>query len=249
MSLEKLKDRLFKEVKSVVIDPLTGTVGWHAGKGEDGEKIVSLQKKGDKYELVENPLTDLSIGIPGFAVRTPVEQLKVGDLVVEDNGVGFFLGKSNNESLTNSVIRVLNVKTGRAGDLSIARNTLLGGGSVLAVRSLAGLFGGDGNGGGMDFNSLLPLLLLGDGKLGDNKMLLFFLLSQQQNKDGQAGGINPLLFLLLGDKKGSGSKLDSLLPLMLMGGLNGAGGGAGGLLPFLLMSDDKPAAPKAPKVG
>lgn len=235
---DKLKGHLFKEVK-VALDLQTGSVGWVANKGEAGEKVVSLRPKGEnKFELVDNPFTELTVSMPGFAVRTPVDQLKVGDIVLLDDGAAFFVGLSDNGTIDNPVLRIVNTKSGRTMDWSVARNTLLGGKAVMAVRNLSNLFGGTGGGaGGPDFNSLLPLLLLGDGKLGDNKMLLFFLMSQQQgqSKDGGCcGGFNPLLLLLLGDKKGGGK--DDLLPLLMMGG--GLGGGAAGLLPFLLSGDD-----------
>jgi hypothetical protein len=273
--LDKLKGTYFKEVQSVVLDLQSGQIGWHAGKkdgDEDkgGEKIATLQKKKgtDKYELVHSPLTEFAVPIPAFAVRTKTDDLKVGDLVVLEDQVVFFIGKGADDALDNPLIRGINVKTGRTADTKVARNTLLGAPAVLAVSNPAAMFGGNGdmsgllpllllggdkvdskllmmlmmmgNKGAEGCNNLLPLLLLGGDK-ADSKLLMFLMMNQK--KGGAEGGINPLLFLLMGnkDKKAGGSDSADLLTLMMM---SGGCTGLGNLLPFLGGLGGCPGEPK-----
>merc|ERR1712112_194062 len=56
----------------------------------------------------------------------------------------------------------------------------------------------------------------------------------------KAGGLESILpLLLLGGKSGSSGLDSSLLPLLLLGGKGGKKGGANALLPYLLLSGDK----------
>jgi len=46
-------------------------------------------------------------------------------------------------------------------------------------------------------NSMLPLLLMKDGGLGDNKMLMMMMMSGGMGGQGGMGGMNPLLMMSL----------------------------------------------------
>lgn len=229
--LDKLRDSLFCQVSDVVLDVQTGAVGVKV-KNMDGEVIRSLAKDGDKFTLSSNPLKELAVEIPAFAIRTSPDALKPGDIVVlEDDSYGFFVSKADDDAVNNPVITVVNAKTGRTGPVNIAHNRLFGTYGVLAVKNpFAG--GGFGGGGGGGFESLLPLLLLGGEDLGDKKdlLLLLMLSGGQLGGDGGLGGLLPLL-LLKGKKDGDGG-LGDLLPLLMMGGAGG--GGLGGMLPLLM---------------
>merc|ERR1719376_1011471 len=110
-------------------------------------------------------------------------------------------------------------------------------------------------------NSLLPILLLGDGLGGgmdDSKdlLLLSMLSGGGAGGAGGAGGLESILpFLLLSDSsilngsdsltmvllRGSMNGSNDLLLLMMLGGMGGAAGGAGGMesmLPLLLMGSN-----------
>merc|ERR1711892_865054 len=54
-----------------------------------------------------------------------------------------------------------------------------------------------GQGGIGNVNSMLPLLLMKDGGLGDNKMLMMMMMSGGMGGQGGMGGMNPLLMMSL----------------------------------------------------
>ncbi len=211
-AFEKLLDSLFCEIDGVVMDLQSGSTGVSI-KTNDGEQIVSLSKSAaGKPKLVYNPLTDLAFAMPAYAVRTHPDQLKFGDIIVlADDSFAFFHSKVEDAAVDNPVFRVVNAKTGRTSDVTLGHNLLLGNAGVLAVRSFASL-GGEGQ--------QFPwwLLLLGDGKLKDNKMLLFMLMQQQGGLNAQPGGMPPWWLLLLG-QDGDGDRVKNLMLMqMLQGG-------------------------------
>lgn len=231
--LSSLKNLLFQEVEGVVVDLRTGTAGVQV-KNDEGEVIVTFVDKGDEgFELESNPIKELGMPVPAYAVRTAPDKIKKGDIVVLNDGTVAFFVKTAGKSK----IDIVNAKSGREGQISLSKNQLLGSYGVLAVANILNPAGGGG-----DFNSLLPFLLLKEGGKDNNKLLLFMMMQQQ---GGQlAGGMGNLLpLLLLGGDKGGSS--DALM-LMAMAGQGGGlgGGGLAGLLPFLL-ADGKDKAPAA----
>lgn len=246
--LGNIGNSLFRQVKDVVIDLQSGSMGVKQ-KNDEGEFLVTLS---DEQKLIHNPIKQLGLPIPGIAIRTNVADLKVGDIIVmPDGGYSFNLGPAGDGDLN-----IVNAKSGRSTKFNPAQNTILGNNGVMAVRNLFNFGGGGGAGGGLGGNPLLLMLLLGnkDGEDGDSgfggidkKTLMLLMLSgglggQQAPASGGgcAGGLlgNPLLLmLLLGDKDGedgdsddlfSGGGLKTLLMMQMLGG-GGAGLGAAAL--------------------
>lgn len=231
--LSSLKNLLFQEVEGVVVDLRTGTAGVQV-KNDEGEVIVTFVDKGEEgFELESNPIKELGMPVPAYAVRTAPDKIKKGDIVVLNDGtVAFFVRTAGK-----SKIDIVNAKSGREGQISLSKNQLLGSYGVLAVANILNPAGGG------DFNSLLPFLLLKEGGKDNNKLLLFMMMQQGGQLAGGMGNLLPLL--LLGGEKGGSS--DALM-LMAMSGQGGLGGsGLTGLLPFLL-ADGKDKAPAAAPV-
>lgn len=246
--LGNIGNSLFKQVKDVIIDLQTGTMGVKQKNDEAGDVLATVDADG---ELVHNPIKQLGLPIPGIAIRTPVADLKPGDIIVmPDGGYSFNLGPTEE----GGNLKIVNAKSGRATNFNPAKNTLLGNNGVLAVRNIFNLGGGGGAGGGLFSNPLMLMLLLGnkdgddgDGGLGglDKKTLMLLMLSGglggQPGGEGGAGGLfsNPLLLMLLlgnkddedeGDGLFGGGGLSTLLMMQMMGGGCGGGlfGGLGG---------------------
>lgn len=243
--LGNIGNSLFKQVKDVIIDLQTGTMGVKQKNDEAGDVLATVDAEG---ELVHNPIKQLGLPIPGIAIRTPVADLKPGDIIVmPDGGYSFNLGPTEE----GGNLKIVNAKSGRATNFNPAKNTLLGNNGVLAVRNIFNL-GGGGGAGGLFGNPLMLMLLLGnkdgddDGGLGglDKKTLMLLMLSGGlggQPAEGGAGGLfsNPLMLLLLlgnkddedeGDGLFGGGGLNTLLMMQMMGGGCGGGlfGGLGG---------------------
>ena len=243
--LGDIRKSLFTRVYGIVVDITTGTVGVKPGNADDddNDRTYTLTKGANgKFKAVKQPPA-FGVDIPAFAIRTPVDKLKPGDIITtDDDGWVFYIGEAKDAAdLDNPTIRVLDPNTNKTSDLAVPVEPLLGGAGVLAVQTAF-----------LQGNNLLLLSLLGDeddskpkhpgveknGRLDD---LLPLLLLQQNGGaggllggEGGLGGFLPLLLL------GKG-KTDDLLPLLLLqqnggGGLLGGEGGLGGLLPLLLLN-------------
>jgi hypothetical protein len=241
--LGNISNSLFRQVKDVVIDIQSGAMGVKQKNDESGDVLATVNADG---ELVHNPIKQLGLPVPGIAIRTPVADLKAGDIIVmPDGGYSFNLGPAENGNL-----KIVNAKSGRATDFNPAKNTLLGNNGVMAVRNFLNL-GGGGGGGGLLGNPLMLMLLLGnkdgegDGGLGglDKNTLLLLMLSGglgggQQAPAAEGNNLlsNPLmLMLLLGNKDGDdedddgpfgGGMLKTMLMMQMMGGCGGGLGAA-----------------------
>jgi hypothetical protein len=212
-----LKKSLFAKVDNVVCDLQTGTLAIKV-EVEDSDSIVSFtQQENGQWSLNQNPLAELCIPVPGFAIRTPICQLNVGDIVLlSDDTMGFFVEKLQDEKLDNPVIKIVSAKTGRLTDVSISSNRLLGNHGVLAVKNFFGQCKDKG------ISSLLPMLLMGDGKQDD---LLMMMMMMGDNKNN-----NMMLPLLLSKMGGEKNNKDLLMMMMLT---NNGSNDMSAMLPFL----------------
>lgn len=245
--LGDLKERLFCRVYGVFVDLTTGGIAVGVNfqdAADDYANLYSFAKKGNKFKAVKQP-AGFGVEIPAYAIRTPVDKLAPGDLILGEDGNNFlfYVGKGKgDDEVENTTIRVLVPESGTITDVAVSVEPLLGGAGVLAVQTsflqggnllLLTLLGDDDDGqnpyakavGGSKLNDLLPLLLMQQGG-GAGLGNLF--------GGGEGGGNNLLPLLLLGGGKGG-----DLLPLLLMQQNGGAGlfGGEGlnNLLPLLLM--------------
>lgn len=180
---------MIQPIENVSYDLQTGSTGIKTGTG-----IVTF----DGEELSKNPLDFFSMSIPAFAMLTPVDQVKAGDILVsEKKAYGFIQEITESGSL-----RTLNVQ-GHSSRFVPTKVNMMGiSRGVTIVKSFGNLFGTPEGGaaGGFDINSLMMMSMLsGEGSSKFEDMLPLLMLSGGMG--GQSGGMNPLmLMMLMGDK-------------------------------------------------
>lgn len=184
----------------------------------------------NRPKLTKCEVSQFGLPIPAVAMRTPIADVKPGDLVIfndisGEESWGFFLGLTQDPATSNKEIDVIEADTGRKSSYTIQDGMLLDGNAILCVRNLAGNQSG--------LQSLLPFILLMDKDSSSNKDLMMAMMLGQNGQVDQ----NMLMMLMLMDRDNDGDEdgLSSMLPLLLMsGGLNG--GAAGGMNPLMLLA-------------
>ena len=177
LNTNNLKNMFFREINNVAIDMMTGSLGFV----KDGN--VNTFANG---AVNVNPITDMAVTIPAFAMLTKITDLKQGDIVVFGDALGFFV--SSNEAQV-----VVVGANGNTVTITPTNNLLFGGaGSVMAVRNMFGnMSSGDANG----MNPMLAFALMGDG--GEKGDMLKTMMFMQMMGGGNMGGMNPLMLLAL----------------------------------------------------
>jgi hypothetical protein len=210
MSVEKLMGRMFRRVDNVVWDLMTGKLGVRTRDGE----IATCEGEGESATISINPFEDFGIAIPAFAQATPIDAVKVGDLIyTSTESPGWII-----EIKSSAAKKSTNPKSFRliraGGNLSswIPPKVQMFGldGGVLVVRSLISMLPGGNDGLAGLQGSLMPLMMLGGDNLDLDKMLPLMLMSQAGGNSAFGGGMMQALMMskLLGgsDLLGSGSK-------------------------------------------
>lgn len=196
----KLMDSMFKQV-DVRLDLSTGRLALPYN-----ESLVTLVPGGDGAEpsLASHPFEQLTLTVPGFAMRQPLDQINVGDVYVTGKGSLFFVTGREGTSLKT-------VSPNGEAHTVIPTSDMLFGGGYMIVKSLFNFASGSPDGalaGGL--NGLLPLLLLsGDGDLGGDNIGMMLALSAMGGGAGLfgggaagsaapgLGGLNPLMMMLM----------------------------------------------------
>lgn len=214
--IARLTNRMFRKIDGVQWDLMTGAVGIPS---KDGLRTlttdIDTETGAIEYRVAENPLDLFEFKIPAFAIGTPLEQVNAGDLVVfKDNNTFGWVTRKLASSL--DILKGDGTSTNYKPNKVV--NSLLGGegGTVLVVRSLLTMAGGEGALGGMQ-NSLLPLLMLGGG-----------------DKGGDLDNILPLM-LMSGQAGANAGPIQSLLPILMMKAMSGGDDSEGGIDPMMLM--------------
>lgn len=244
----------FRQVDRCVYDFRSGNLGVKKTDGKGFSVFTPPEKVGGKPTVKVCELKEFGQGIPAIAMRSTIDKLKQGDMViVKDNGGVenwlYFLSAEKEGDTTNIEINGIEVDTGKKVGIAVQDGMLLSGDAILTVKNFLGdkkamknmlpfLLMGQ-NGGGNN-NALMMMMLMGDGDSDMKSMLPFLLMSQgQQGGSGAPMDQNMLMMMML---MGDGDKdMKKMLPLMLMG----QGGGAGGINPLVLMMlmDDKEKCP------
>lgn len=167
MNTNSIRDSLFREVKNIAIDFQSGKFGV---KGSDGISVY------DNGTVVVNPLTDLGMSIPAFAMRIAISDLKEGDIVISGNDSSFFKSK------TEAGYEVVTL-SGEVKQIGSVSNLFFGKNTVLAVKNMFGESSG--------MNPMMLALMMGDDKKMDTKTLM--LMSMMQGSEG----MNPMMMALL----------------------------------------------------
>lgn len=177
---------MIQPIENVSYDLQTGSTGIKTGTG-----IVTFDGEG----LSKNPLDFFGMDIPAFAMLTPVDQVKPGDILVsEKKAYGFIQEITESGSL-----RTLNVQGHSSRFLPTKVNMMGISKGVTIVKSFTNLFGNTSEGvGGMDMGNLLMMSMMTGDKSNFEDMLPILMLSGGL---GNGGGMNPLmLMMMMGDK-------------------------------------------------
>lgn len=196
----KLMNRFFRPVPDAVWDLMSGKVGIKTREG-----IVTIEGEGDDAQPVVNVIDDFGVAIPAFAQNTPVAAVQPGDLLMgTKEPIGWVLEKKEKS------FKILKAD-GTRTNWVVPKIAMFGFDSgVMVLRSLLSMLpGGTTALTGMQ-NSLLPLMMLGDGEINFEKMMPVLLFSQMNGGDPAAGGNNMLQMMLMmqmlgGKKFGSSS--------------------------------------------
>lgn len=172
MNTNNLRDSIFKEVSNVAIDIQSGKLGVITPEG------LAVYNSGS---VDVNPLTELSVKLPAFAMRVKVEDLKEGDILINGTSISFFKAK------TEKGYETIDTK-GTVDTVGAVNNLFFGKNTVMAVRNM---FSGTG------MNPLMLALMLGDNKGFDAKT--FALMSMMGNTTGDSNQML-MMALLLGNK-------------------------------------------------
>ena len=210
-----------------VYDFRSGAIGV---KSSIRDEFHTFVLENGRPKLSKCEVSQFGLPIPAVAMRTPIADVKPGDLVIfndisGEESWGFFLGLTQDPATSNKEIDVIEADTGRKSSYTIQDGMLLDGNAILCVRNLAGNQSG--------LQSLLPFILLMDKDSSSNKDLMMAMMLGQNGQVDQ----NMLMMLMLMDRDNDGDEdgLSSMLPLLLMsGGLNG--GAAGGMNPLMLLA-------------
>lgn len=193
---EKMMNRFFRRVNGVVWDLMTGKAGISTKDG-----IVTLEGEGDSAQVSINMIEQFGIPIPAFAQNTPVDNVKVGDLIwVNNQPKGWVIqikeGKavtqpSDDDGNASTAVAVpkkfsLMSPAGTTHTWTPPKVSMLGFESgVMVLQSLTGMFGQNGLGDMQ--NQLMPMFMMGGLDGGDLEDIMPMLLMSQS---GALGGNN-----------------------------------------------------------
>jgi len=188
-SAEKMMGRMFRKVDSVVWDLMSGKLGVRTRDGE----IATIEGEGDEATIVINPFEDFGVAIPAFAQNTPVDTVKVGDLIYTSGEAPGWIVSIKTAESGKKTFRIIR-PGGNISSWVPPKVQMFGlDGGVLVVRSLlsimpAGADGGAGALAGLQ-GSLLPMLMMGGDSFDIEKIMPLMLMSQI---GGGAAGANPM---------------------------------------------------------
>lgn len=216
---DKMMDRFFKKVDGVVWDLMSGKVGIQSVDG-----ISTLEGEGEDAQVSLNLIEQFGMPIPAFAQSTPIDQVKVGNLIyVNGKPKGWVISikskasaepAEGEEAKINLKKFVVMSPNGSSGTWTPPKVSMLGLDSgVMVLKSLMEMLpGGETGLSGMQ-GSLMPLMMMG-GDMGDmDKIMPMMLMSQMGTMGGGAGGGNNMIQMMM--------------MMKMMGGKSGKSGGGG----------------------
>jgi hypothetical protein len=177
-------DAFFQEVTDLVLDmsqnpPRTGILT------ADGISTFNAETS----QITINPLTDLSLPIPAFALRTPITDLKPGDIVIMPGSKQ----KRFVVSTADGSVQTMG-PAGTETSTKVPDNTLFGAGAVLAVKSMTDA---------TSTSSLNPMLMamLLSNREGGSSIDPFLLMAM--SPAAASAPMNPMMMMALMAKKKS----------------------------------------------
>lgn len=211
----KLMGRMFRKVDdSVVWDMSTGKMGVITDEG-----IATLTGEDENAQIEINMMEQFSMAVPAFAQNTPLNDVRVGDIIFSNKKVKGWVIKVHMKEQEVSSFSLM-TPSGSTTKFTPPKVSILGMDSgtngVMVVRSLINLMPNGQTGVDTLNNNMLPFLMLGGDNMDMESLLPLMLFSQLgangTGQDGNAGGIfgggimNTLLLAkMLGKDSGVGS--------------------------------------------
>ena len=217
---DKLMNRFFRKVDGVVWDLFSGRIGV---KTEDG--ITTIEGAGEDAQITVNMFDQFGMAVPAFAQSTPVDAVKVGDLIYGDSKPkGWIISVSERAATAEKPAMkrfTLMTPGGTITTWTPPKVSMLGFDSgVMVLRSLVNMLpGGEGGLGAMQ-NMLLPMMMMGGGDDGMLDQMMPMMLFSQLGASGtgaDAAGAG-----------GMGNMMQMMLMMQMMGGKGGSPFGKGG---------------------
>ncbi len=176
INTNSMRDSFFQERKDIVLDIQSGKLGV---KTLDG--LVTATDDG----VSVNPITEMGLSVPAYAMRVAVKDLKAGDIIVTKNSAVFFKEASKAGYLTVDTNGVFQ-EVGSISNMFFGKNT------VMAVKNMFG--GSDGSG----VNPMMLAMMMGnDSDSGDGFDFKKLMLLQMMSGQGGMGEMNPMLMMML----------------------------------------------------
>jgi hypothetical protein len=176
MNTSSIRDSFFREVKNAVLDITTGSFGIVTADG------ISVYKDG---AVSVNPLVDMGVKVPAFAMRVDVATLTEGDIILNGNTTYFYKGKTE----TGYEVVATNGEVKQVGSVT---NLFFGKNTVLAVKNMMA---------GTGMNPLVMAMMLGGTEGKDFNMKTFAIMSMLGAKSENSGiDSNMLMMMLMMDK-------------------------------------------------
>lgn len=182
-------DNLFRKVENVVLDLQSGTLGI-----KNGSSTVTYKDGA----TAENPLNFFNIEFPAFAMSTPLEDIKIGDILV--NSEGQALGWITEIFDFEGAFQVQNA-SGMTSKHIPSTNVMMGGKRTMIVKD----FFGDSSFGGIQ-GAMLPLMFMNGGAVDANSEKVFQMLMLQSS--GIFGGAM--------DSDGGNNMMSMMVPMLMM---------------------------------
>lgn len=238
LQMKNIMNKMFNtNVENVIYDLFTGRVGIKDGDTTytfkrtetelpkvdnlDPSKMVSTTKT--TWAIEENSFETFTMPMKAFAIKTNIDDIKEGDIVLDSKGLvsGCVIGLDLN-SVTVLKTNQEEVK------INPSTNVLLGGEkSLMVVKDITNMAGFKPMGsnptssGGMDFQQMLPMLMMANGEESSMEdMLPMLMMSGMVGSNNSQQ--NPMQMMFMMQMMGKGdSSMEDMLPLMMMGGMMG----------------------------
>jgi hypothetical protein len=221
---DKLMNRFFRKVDGVVWDLFSGRIGV---KTEDG--ITTIEGTGEDAQITVNMFDQFGMAVPAFAQSTPVDSVKVGDLIYGDSKPKGWIISVNERAATaeKPAMKRFGLMTpgGTITTWTPPKVSMLGFDSgVMVLRSLVNMLPGGEGGLGTMQNMLMPMMMMGgmggdsDGMLDQLMPMMLFSQLGASGTGADAAGAS-----------GMGNMMQMMMMMKMMGGKSGSpfGGKAG----------------------
>lgn len=172
MNTNSMRDSFFREVKNAVLDITTGGFGITTPDG------ISIYKDG---AVSVNPIVDMGIKVPAFAMRVDVATLTEGDIILNGNDTSFYKGKTE----AGYEVVAMNGEVKQVGAIT---NLFFGKNTVLAIKNMMA---------GTGMNPLMLAMMMGDGADGKGFDMKTFALMSMMGAKQEGGGMDSNMLMMM----------------------------------------------------